>query len=142
MSASILSATARTARLVAVLASLAAGAIYLFIGTGVVSVGRSTQDATTDMFAFGVLMGVVSLAIAVGVWLLPASRSVLIGVAFLELVALIGYVAAAGVREPPFELWGLAIKFFQTTVLIATVYLFSERDRGISIASDVTGGAA
>src|SRR6516165_8430821 len=65
MSASILSATARTARLVAVLASLAAGAIYLFIGTGVVSVGRSTQDATTDLFAFGVLMGVVSLAIAV-----------------------------------------------------------------------------
>jgi hypothetical protein len=142
MSASVPSATARTARLTAALASLAAGAIYLLIGTGVVSVGRSTQDATADLFAFGALMSVVSLAIAVGVWLLPASRLVLIGVAILELIALIGYVAAAGVREPPFELWGVAIKLFQATVLIATVYLFTERGRGIGIAGDVTGGAA
>jgi hypothetical protein len=142
MSASIPTATARSARRSAVIASLAAGAIYLLIGAGVVSVGRSTQGGTTDLFAFGALMGVVSIAIAVAVWLLPTSRFVLIGVAILELVALLGYVAVAGVREPPFELWGLAIKFFQATVLISIVYLFTERARALRPASDVKGGAS
>ena len=54
-------------------------------------------------------------------------------------VALIGYVAAAGVREPPFDLWGVVIKVLQATVLVATVYLFAERDRW---ANTVPGGAA
>src|SRR5690348_11293653 len=119
--------TARTARLVAVLASLASGAIYLLIGIGVVSVGRSTDGATTDLFAFGALMAIVSVAVAAGVWLAPGSRLVLIGVAIVQLIALIGYVAAAGLREPPFDLWGILIKVGQGTVLVATVYLFSER---------------
>ena len=127
------------ARIVAVFASLGAGVIYLLIGTNVVSVGRSTQEATTDLFAFGALMAIVSLAVALAVWLVPWSRLALIGVAIVELVALIGYVAAAGVREPPFDLWGVLIKVFQATVLVATVYLFAERDRW---TSTVPGGVA
>jgi hypothetical protein len=138
MSASVSTATTRTARLVAVLASLSAGVIYLLIGTGIVSVGRSTQDGATDLFAFGALMGAVSVAIAIGVWLLPVSRFVLAGVAIVELIALIGYVAAAGLREPPFDLWGLAIKAFQTIVL----YLFTERGRETPSVGDIPGGAA
>jgi hypothetical protein len=134
--------TPAIARLVATLASLGAGAIYLLIGTGVVSVGRSTQEATTDLFAFGAFMAIVSLAVAIAVWLVPWSRLALIGVAIVELVALIGYVAAAGLREPPFDLWGVLIKVFQATVLIATVYLFAERDRWTQPARGVNGGAA
>jgi hypothetical protein len=142
MSASIPTPTARSARLVGVLASLAAGVIYFLIGTGVVSVGRSTQDGATDLFAFGALMAVVSAAIAIALWLLPTSRLVLIGVAILELVALFGYVAAAGLREPPFDLWGVSIKVFQATVLIATVYLFTERRRATAPAGELKGGVA
>lgn len=131
------------ARLVAAIASLGAGAIYLLIGTGVMSVGRSTQEeATTDLFAFGAFMAIVSLAVAIAVWLVPWSRFALIGVAIVELVALIGYVAAAGLREPPFDLWGVLIKVFQATVLVATVYLFAERDRWTQPARGVNGGAA
>jgi len=131
--------TPAIARIVAALASLGAGAIYLLIGTNVVSVGRSTQEATTDLFAFGALMAIVSLVVAIALWLVPWSRFALIGVAIVELVALIGYVAAAGVREPPFDLWGVLIKVLQATVLVATVYLFAERDRW---TNTVRGGAA
>jgi hypothetical protein len=131
--------TPAIARIVAALASLGAGAIYLLIGTNVVSVGRSTQEATTDLLAFGALMAIVSLAVAIALWLVPWSRFALIGVAIVELVALIGYVAAAGVREPPFDLWGVLIKVLQATVLVATVYLFAERDRW---TNTVPGGAA
>jgi hypothetical protein len=142
MSASAQTATARTSRVVAVLASLAAGAIYLAIGVGVVSVGRSTQGATTDLFTFGALMAIVSVATAAGVWLAPASRPVLIGVAIVQLIALIGYMAAAGLREPPFDLWGVLIKVCQGAVLVATVYLFSERDRWVGAGRGLKGGAA
>ena len=134
--------TPAIARIVAAVASLGAGAIYLLIGTGVVSVGRSTQEATTDLFAFGAFMAIVSLAVAIAVWLVPSSRIALIAVAIVELVALVGYVAAAGLREPPFDLWGVLIKVFQTTVLIATVYLFAERDHWTQPARGVNGGAA
>jgi hypothetical protein len=134
--------TPAIARIVATLASLGAGAIYLLIGTGVVSVGRSTQEATTDLFAFGALMAIVSLAVAIALWLVPWSRVVLIGVALVELIALIGYVAAAGLREPPFDLWGVLIKLFQATVLVAAVYLFAERDRWSRNGRDLDRGAA
>ena len=41
----------------------------------------------------------------------------------------------------PFDLWGILIKVLQGTVLVATVYLFAERDRWTA-AARVTGGAA
>jgi hypothetical protein len=134
--------TPAVARIVAALASLGAGAVYLLIGTNVVSVGRSTREATTDLFAFGALMAIVSLAIAIALWLAPWSRAALIGVAIVELVALIGYVAAAGLREPPFDLWGVLIKVLQATVLVATVYLFAERDRWTRHGRGLDGGVA
>jgi hypothetical protein len=63
-------------------------------------------------------------------------------VAIVQLIALIGYVAAAGLREPPFDLWGVLIKVGQGTVLVATVYLFSERDRWVAASRSLKGGAA
>ena len=110
---------------VAVLASLAAGVTYLFIGLGLVSVGTSTQEATTDLFGFGVSMAVASVAIAALVWFVPRRR-VLLGVVGFELLVLVGYVLAAGLREPPFELWGLFIKACQAVVLIAAIVLVTE----------------
>ena len=131
------------ARVVAALASLAAGALYLALGLGVVSVGESTQEATTDLFGFGVLMAAVSAVVAAAVWLLPASRAVLAAVAVVQLVALVGYVAAAGLREPPFELWGVLVKASQAIVLVAVVDLWARaRDQRVSTPTVHLGGAA
>jgi hypothetical protein len=131
------------ARVVAALASLAAGTIYLAIGLGFLSVGESTQEATTDLFGFGALMALVSAAVAVAVWLQPASRAVLGAVAVVQLIALFGYVAAAGVREPPFELWGVLIKAFQAIVLVAVVDLWARaRHERSSTRRAQVGGAA
>jgi hypothetical protein len=109
----------------AVLASLVAGLVYLFIGLGLVSVGASTQQATTDLFGFGVVMAVASVAIAALVWFVP-QRRILLGVVGFQLLLLVGYVLAAGLREPPFELWGLLIKACQAVVLVAAVILVTE----------------
>ena len=48
MSTTNIRSSVPAARRLAVIASLAAGAIYLLIGLGVVSVGESTQESTTD----------------------------------------------------------------------------------------------
>jgi hypothetical protein len=124
MSTSIPSTSPGTARLLTVVASLAAGVIYVLIGVGMVSVGESTEQATTDLVGLGAVMAFVSVAVAALVWLLPASRVVLAGVFLVEAMTLLGYVAFAGLREPPFELWGLLIKAFQAIVLVGATYLF------------------
>jgi hypothetical protein len=117
--------TRPTEIIAAVLASLVAGLVYLFIGLGLVSVGASTQQATTDLFGFGVVMAVASVAIAALVWFVP-QRRILLGVVGFQLLLLVGYVLAAGLREPPFELWGLLIKACQAVVLVAAVILVTE----------------
>ena len=117
--------TRPTAMTAAVLASLAAGLVYLLIGLGVVSVGVSTQDATTDLFGFGVSMAVASVAIAALLWFVPRRR-ILFGVVGFQLLVLVGYVLAAGLREPPFDLWGLFIKACQAVVLVAAVIVITE----------------
>ena len=129
------------ARRLAVVASLAAGAIYLLIALGVVSVGASTQEAATDLFGFGLIMAGVSVAVALGLWLFATSLVVLAGAAIVELIALVGYVAAS-LREPPFELWGMSIKVFQAIALVAIGYLLVRGRRTAQVAAGTRGGAA
>ena len=117
--------TRPSATTAATLASLAAGLVYLLIGLGVVSVGASTQGATTDLFGFGVIMALASVAIAALLWFVPR-RHILFGVVGFQLLVLVGYVLAAGLREPPFEVWGLLIKACQAVVLIAAILLVTE----------------
>jgi hypothetical protein len=114
-----------TAITAAILASLVAGLVYLLIGLGVLSVGTSTQAATTDLLGFGVAMAVASAAVAALLWFVPR-RGILLGVVGFQLLVLVGYVLAAGVREPPFELWGLLIKACQAVVLVAAILLVTE----------------
>ena len=131
--------TARpTAMTAAVLASLAAGLAYLLIGLGLVSVGTSTQEATTDLFGFGVAMAAASVGIAALLWFVPRRR-ILLGVVGFQLLVLVGYVLAAGLREPPFELWGLLIKACQAVVLVAAVLLVTETR---TVGTLPKGGAA
>src|SRR6187200_2225702 len=110
------------ARVSGIVAAILAAAIYGLIGLGRLSVGESTTEATTDLFMFGGLMAAISVATAVALWWLHG-RVGLGLVAALQLIPLLGYVAAAGMREPPFELWGVLIKACQLTVLVSAAFL-------------------
>jgi len=103
-------------------ASLVAGAIYALIGFGLISVGTTTSGASTDLFAFGMIMAAGSIALAVAM-LRSTSRDVAIAIAALELIVIVGYFAVAGVRVPPVEAWGLSIKGLQAVVLASAVAL-------------------
>ena len=112
----------RVARAVAIVASLVAGAIYLLIGLGVLFIGESTQEGPTDLFSFGAMMAAISLVGAVVVWRFHG-RLAWATVAVFQVIPLVGYVAFASLREPPFELWGLLIKVAQAVVLGAMAYV-------------------
>jgi hypothetical protein len=112
----------RRLRWLGMAAALGCAAIYGLIGLGVLTVGESTTEATTDLLGFGVLMGGFSLVTALAVWRLR-SRTWLALVAVVQLLPLLGYVAVAGVREPPYETWGVLIKVGQAIVLVAAAVL-------------------
>lgn len=112
----------RIARIVAIIASCVAGAAYLLIGFGVLFVGESTQEGTNDLSSFGAMMAALSVVGAVVVWRFHG-RLAWATVAVFQVIPLVGYVAFAGLREPPFELWGLLIKVAQAVVLAAMAYL-------------------
>ena len=131
-----------TLRWIGVVAALACAAIYGLIGLGVLSVGESTTEATTDLLGFGLLMAGFSAVVALAVARLHA-RLWLAIVAGLQLVPLLGYVAAAGLREPPFELWGLLIKVGQAVVfVVATVLALAATTREPASATSMKGHAA
>jgi hypothetical protein len=113
--------TGRT-RQVAIAAAIGCAALYVLIGIGVLTIGRSTQDDTTDLLGFGALMGAVYGVTAVALWLFR-SRVVAGLIAAFQLIPLLGYVALAAYREPPFEVWGLLIKVCQLVVLAAAAML-------------------
>lgn len=99
-------------------AAIASATLYLLIGIGWLTAGESTQEATTDLLGFGALMGAVYVVTALALWFMR-SRVVLALIAAFQLIPLLGYVAFAGLREPPFELWGVLIKVCQVAVLLA-----------------------
>jgi hypothetical protein len=105
-------------RNLAIAAAVACAAVYVLIGIGVLSIGESTQQTTTDLLGFGALMGAIYGLTAVAIWLVR-SRVAMALIALFQLVPLIGYVAFASLREPPFELWGVLIKVCQIVVLVA-----------------------
>lgn len=113
-------------RQLAIGASGIAAAIYLLIGLGTLTIGRPTSGAETDLLAFGVMMAGISGGVGVLLALVPR-RAVWVAAAIVQLMALIGYVAVSGVREPPFEVWGAIIKACQLVVLVAAVYVLAHR---------------
>jgi hypothetical protein len=112
--------TALTARTIAIAASIAAGAIYVLIGFGVVSVGTTPDGEAPGMLEFGLMSAAMSCAVAALVWRFR-SRALWIAVAALQVLVIVFYVAVglSGMRTPPFELWGILIKACQAVVLVA-----------------------
>jgi len=132
----------RLVRWFAVIGASVAACLYLLIGVGVLSVGTSTTDGATDLFAFGALMGAIYAITAVAVWRLHG-RLILAAIAAFQLIPLIGYVAFAGLREPPFELWGVSIKVAQFAVLVAVAILATRAgSAGATVASTTASAAA
>ena len=113
------------ARLIAVAGCAVAAVLYAMIGVGVVSIGESTTaGGAPDLLAFGLMTG-GTFAVAAVLLALRESRILWIAVAALEVIVLVGYVAAAGLRSPSYEPWGLAIKACQAVTLVAVAYLLA-----------------
>jgi hypothetical protein len=111
-------------RYVAIGASVVAAVLYLGIGLGLLDIGEAAEPNDPGLFEFGAMMAAVFGATAVLLWLVR-SRILWIAVAVVQVIVLLGYVAAASYREPAFELWGIAIKVAQAVVLVAMVYLIA-----------------
>lgn len=106
----------RTVRHVGAAAAGVSAVLYLFIGLGVLSVGESSTGGTPDLFPFGVMAGGTFVAVALLLWRFE-SRLLWALVALLQVIVILGYVAMADVRVPPFEIWGLLVKATQVVVL-------------------------
>jgi hypothetical protein len=109
-------------RLVGIVAAVAAAAVYLTIGFGFVSVGTTADGDAPGMLEFGILSAAMMLAVAGALWRLR-SRLVWLGIAVLQVLVIVFYVAVASIRQPPFEAWGLLIKVCQLVVLGAAAWL-------------------
>lgn len=112
----------RRLRSIGALASGTMAVIYYLIGLGVLGIGGSTSGASVDLAMFGFSAGTAFLLQALlllwtdrrWVWVLSAI--------FQVWVALV-YVMVSGTREPPFEMWGIALRILQVPLLAVVVYL-------------------
>jgi hypothetical protein len=91
--------------------------LYYLIGFAVLEIGASTSGST-DLVGFGLTAG-TTFAVAGGLLLLLRWRWIAVAVTLLDLVVIVGYFLMAGIRVPPFEVWGLSIKVAQLVLLFA-----------------------
>ena len=119
--------TELTVRRLAAAAAFAAAALYLLVGLEVATVSTDIT-ATSDIFGFGALMAAIYSGLAL-LLMRSGSRRILVAAAIVQLVTVVGYVAVASVRTPPFEPVGLTIKALQLAILVAVAYLAMARPR-------------
>lgn len=124
--------------LAAALAALTA-VLYYLIGLEVLWVGESTNGQDPGLLGFGLVVGTTFL-VAAALLVLSERRWVLVAVGLLQVIVLVGYVAAASIRDPSFAPWGLVVKAPQLLILIIAAYLLvrhapSRRSHGIGAAS-------
>jgi hypothetical protein len=112
----------RKVQRVAVFTAAVAAVLYFLIGLGVLHIGRSTQGTGDDLLGFGLASGSAYLTIAVLIYFVR-SRAVWILIAAFDAMVIVVYFAVAGIRVPPYEVWGVLIKVLQLVLLAAVVYL-------------------
>jgi len=111
-----------TLRWLAVATSIATALLYLLVGFEVLYVGTTANGADPGLLGFG--LSAAAVFVASGILLLVVQRRwAWVTVALLNAVVIVGYFAVAGVRQPPFEWPGLAIKALQLATLVAVVAL-------------------
>jgi hypothetical protein len=97
-------------------------AIYCLIGLGVLSIGASSSGEMVDLAVFGGGAGTAFLVTAALLAFTDWRPLWALLLAFQVFVYVI-YVTASGVREPPFELWGITLRILQLPLIAALIYL-------------------
>ncbi|MBD0293190.1 MAG: hypothetical protein ICV70_06405 [Jiangellaceae bacterium] len=118
----LVAAEIRRIEIGAAAAAAAVAVLYLLIGFGTLDIGSSADGSAGDLLGFGLSSGGVFALIAV-VLLVVRRRWIWILIALFDALVIGVYFAAAELRDPPFELWGLLIKFLQLLVFVAVSYL-------------------
>jgi peptidoglycan/LPS O-acetylase OafA/YrhL len=96
--------------------------IYLLIGLGILDIGGSASGETVDLALFGFAAGIAYLVLAL-LLMFTDRRWLWILAALLMLWVYVIYVSTSGGREPPFEVWGIALRVIQLPLLAALIYL-------------------
>ena len=110
------------ALLIATGSVVATALLYFLIGLGVLNIGTSKEGAGNDLLGFGTVSGVAYLIVATLIYLIKR-KLVWILAAVFDLLVIIVYFAVAGIRQPPYEVWGLLIKVLEVVLLGALAYL-------------------
>jgi hypothetical protein len=104
------------------LAALVMAGIYYLIGLGVLNVGGTVDGGSTDSFGFGVGAGTAFLIVA-ALLLFTDKRWIWVLALGFQVLVFVIYVAASGIRVPPFEIWGITLRTIQVLVIGCLVYL-------------------
>jgi hypothetical protein len=116
-----------TMRYLGAAAAWASAILYYLIGFGVLDIGEAKDGAATDLLGFGLVTG-TSFLVAGALVLLVHRRWLIALIGLLDLAVIIGYFAVSGVREPPYEVWGLTIKGLQVVLLLVIGFLTLKAD--------------
>jgi hypothetical protein len=109
-------------RSIGAVASGAMAAIYLLIGAGVLGIGGSKEGESVDLAVFGFGAGSAFLILAL-LLLLTDRRWVWIVALIAQIWVFAIYFLVSGTREPPFEVWGIALRVLHVPLLLALAYL-------------------
>lgn len=98
-------------------------AIYYLIGLGLLDVGAATDGSDAgSMLTFGGLAGSAFLLGAILLALFDRRWIWWLGLIF-QLFVYFAYVQVAGIRNPPFEVWGIALRVIELPLTIILAYL-------------------
>jgi peptidoglycan/LPS O-acetylase OafA/YrhL len=113
------------------LASWTMALIYYLIGLGVLGIGGSRSDESVDLRVFGFSAGTAFLIL--GLLLMRTDRRwVWVLAAIAQVWVFLVYFMVSGTREPPFEIWGIALRLIQVPLLVILVYLAWRPAQGAS----------
>jgi hypothetical protein len=95
---------------------------YYLIGLGDLDIGGTTTGETADPAGFGFSAGCAFLILSL-LLLFTDRRWLWTLAAVVQVLVFIMYFAVSGVREPPFEVWGILLRMLQVVLLATLVYL-------------------
>jgi hypothetical protein len=113
----------RRVRLAGAACAAIMAAVYYLIGLGVLDAGSAADaSAASSMLAFGGLAGSAFLLGAILLVFLDRRWLWWLGLAF-QLFVYFAYVQVSGIRNPPFEFWGISLRIIELPLTLALAYL-------------------
>jgi len=112
-----------TVRLIGAACAAVMAAIYYLIGLGLLNVGAAADGSdASSMLVFGGLAGSAFLLGAILLVLFDRRWIWWLGLIF-QLFVYFAYVQVSGIRNPPFEMWGISLRIIELPLTIVLVYL-------------------